>query len=270
MTDVAREAATGSSPLARGLPTGTVIAEGDGRDHPRSRGVYPGLDDRVIDEVGSSPLARGLRDSRQRTPPQRRIIPARAGFTPYPHDLRHISVDHPRSRGVYASRRAPLSRKAGSSPLARGLLRRGPGRRRRRTDHPRSRGVYPAREEAEAWEWGSSPLARGLRLPGLRPGGAGGIIPARAGFTSGRSSRTTSRRDHPRSRGVYFATMLSGLLAGGSSPLARGLRRSPTKGLVCMGIIPARAGFTTIPARKYQYLEDHPRSRGVYSLSRPS
>ena len=96
-----REHEQGSSPLARGLrveelvalrririiparagfTTGTVIAEGDGRDHPRSRGVYSVAHQKGRIAEGSSPLARGLlalvRESR--------------GF----------GVDHPRSRGVY-------------------------------------------------------------------------------------------------------------------------------------------------------------------------
>ena len=99
---------------------------------------------------------------------------------------------------------------AGSSPLARGLhviqtLEREPRRiiparagftgppgraRKARRDHPRSRGVYVFPNAKTAAEEGSSPLARGL------PGGAagecsqGGIIPARAGFTSRTATRS--------------------------------------------------------------------------------
>ena len=58
--------------------------------------------DGTVVASGSSPLARGLR---------RRI---HGGPRPRP--------DHPRSRGVYASRQAGRSSAAGSSPLARGLL----------------------------------------------------------------------------------------------------------------------------------------------------
>ena len=94
--------------------------------------------------------------------------------------------DHPRSRGVYNTVYRDGIKKAGSSPLARGLqvregdgdrlpgiiparagftARRG-GDRSRERDHPRSRGVYgyvggPADEPV-----GSSPLARGLRNDG--------------------------------------------------------------------------------------------------------
>ena len=92
---------SGSSPLARGLPSASQTKQPnsriiparagftvprharrrDERDHPRSRGVYD-IVGTVLDMVnGSSPLARGLP---VRPPPvrgRRRIIPARAGFT---------------------------------------------------------------------------------------------------------------------------------------------------------------------------------------------
>ena len=51
----------------------------------------------------------------------------------------------------------------------------------------------------------------------------------------------------------------------GSSPLARGLQRLLELDVRVRGIIPARAGFTSLrrPPRKRH--PDHPRSRGVYS-----
>ena len=53
--------------------------------------------------------------------PGRRIIPARAGFTPAPSPPTTACADHPRSRGVYAGRRETTIGTRGSSPLARGL-----------------------------------------------------------------------------------------------------------------------------------------------------
>ena len=195
----------------------------------------------------------------------RRIIPARAGFTrprPAPGpDPR----DHPRSRGVYYSSRSPPSGLPGSSPLARGLrggylamvvasriiparagftLEGGSASGETR-DHPRSRGVYGGRVESVPPLPGSSPLARGL--PEL--GGDGlrqlRIIPARAGFTPSPTGTPTPSRDHPRSRGVYYDPTCEGYVTGGSSPLARGLH---TRG----------GGVTGLGV-------DHPRSRGVYA-----
>ena len=92
---------SGSSPLARGLllsvdfhtPTRGIIParagftsdyDGcfwDAGDHPRSRGVYPGLLGGAHQPRGSSPLARGLPPFGAAGNPHHRIIPARAGFT---------------------------------------------------------------------------------------------------------------------------------------------------------------------------------------------
>ena len=53
--------------------------------------------------------------------------------------------------------------------------------------------------------------------------------------------------------------------AGGSSPLARGLREDGRYRDAIPGIIPARAGFTRCRAGRRRLLRDHPRSRGVYT-----
>ena len=173
---------SGSSPLARGLllagqrrreRRGIIPARAGftvpgtpprsaGRDHPRSRGVYPDVIFTAQGMTGSSPLARGL----HRGPTERQewpgIIPARAGFTPPRRAAGHPCADHPRSRGVYVTKVKDENGLLGSSPLARGL--RGPaepaasadriiparagfthrdsGSGEYRTDHPRSRGVY--------------------------------------------------------------------------------------------------------------------------------
>ena len=50
-------------------------------DHPRSRGVYPILRALMSIPVGSSPLARGLRQAVSLVCGEHGIIPARAGFT---------------------------------------------------------------------------------------------------------------------------------------------------------------------------------------------
>ena len=94
------------------------------------------------------------------------------------------------------------------------------------TDHPRSRGVY----------------ADGLLISVyvLR------IIPARAGFTGGRRRSGSGTWDHPRSRGVYGILPALSRTEYGSSPLARGLQRNLGVALHRGGIIPARAGFTSL------------------------
>ena len=153
---------------------------------------------------------------------------------------------------------------AGSSPLARGLL---PLRRGRCPsvriiparagftasavvgdapveDHPRSRGVYRNDFDVELPQVGSSPLARGLpHFKEVVPR-ASGIIPARAGFTVRWFLFLRTRRDHPRSRGVYRIGMVLLIQMCGSSPLARGLPGLTTTLTSRIRIIPARAGFT--------------------------
>ena len=51
--------------------------------------------------------------------------------------------------------------------------------------------------------------------------------------------------DHPRSRGVYLRGLYQYKGKSGSSPLARGLPHLFHVKLASIGIIPARAGFTT-------------------------
>ena len=149
---------TGSSPLARGLPSGVG---GSGRmwgiiparagftqyiperhlqpaDHPRSRGVYCGGRSRSRLLCGSSPLARGLLCNDPPKPAASWIIPARAGFTALLPAAGRLVEDHPRSRGVYFSPRWRASPRFGSSPLARGLQ-----CAARRDRH--GRGIIPAR-----------------------------------------------------------------------------------------------------------------------------
>ena len=131
-------------------------------------------------------------------------------------------------------------------------------------DHPRSRGVYGDSRPRGAPALGSSPLARGLPLNGNGDVGPGGIIPARAGFTSLGMAGIVLTWDHPRSRGVYYAYDPSHIYPNGSSPLARGLRDQGDHLGQREGIIPARAGFTPTSPSSNPSRPDHPRSRGVY------
>ena len=179
--------------------------------------------------VGSSPLARGLQGVRGRDYRSRRIIPARAGFTPTTSWRSGARWDHPRSRGVYRAHPGRHHGPGGSSPLARGL--RDPGgvgegqegiiparagftvacinTRPNRADHPRSRGVYRIENREQRYREGSSPLARGLQGSGEGAVVDAGIIPARAGFTALVPQRPGEVGDHPRSRGVYQVIRIS-------------------------------------------------------------
>ena len=179
-----------------------------------------------------------------------------------------------------------VSVERGSSPLARGLrtpkmsseikrriipARAGFTRGKhsscsRAQDHPRSRGVYADDLVIFASPEGSSPLARGLLTNHAIIIFRGGIIPARAGFTGFPFVLRAARRDHPRSRGVYWAHESDFDSAVGSSPLARGLPHMIWSRMQTTGIIPARAGFTSTPSPSSSTARDHPRSRGVYPI----
>ena len=299
---------SGSSPLARGLRRPArpphlhdrIIPARAGftarswsptpwpTDHPRSRGVYTRNPRLPAPSRGSSPLARGLRVSVRENKIRLGIIPARAGFTIPGGVILRETQDHPRSRGVYGRSPAAWAPLSGSSPLARGLPRRRPGDLRRRriiparagftrrsrrgrrpaTDHPRSRGVYTYWTDSHQSTRGSSPLARGLQAGFDSRSCFLGIIPARAGFTETRLVSYTSHLDHPRSRGVYGSNITSWMIAGGSSPLARGLPLAAKHARRGHGIIPARAGFTSPQSRRGRVPRDHPRSRGVYDSAR--
>ena len=139
--DIDLDLKEGSSPLARGLPlTGSESGPAAGiiparagftadaaaghvaaEDHPRSRGVYGEFVISMLGSAGSSPLARGLHPHQPASPPARRIIPARAGFTSPSRGCSAEFSDHPRSRGVYIVGGPDGSLEGGSSPLARGL-----------------------------------------------------------------------------------------------------------------------------------------------------
>ena len=156
---------------------------------------------------GSSPLARGLRDSELLGRRLRGIIPARAGFTVRRGIAGLRGRDHPRSCGVYSPRMRIGLGRLGSSPLVRGLLsvfntgqdkggiipaRAGftPTPRPSSppcTDHPRSCGVYAVGGGDGDLHAGSSPLVRGLLPRSAQSRQGRRIIPARAGFTPRRA-----------------------------------------------------------------------------------
>ena len=218
---------------------------------------------------GSSPLARGLPSRSGGARPGPRIIPARAGFTSWPTRRATPSTDHPRSRGVYQTGAARISRRLWIIPARAGFTGAPVRLPAPRADHPRSRGVYPEPLDDGVQREGSSPLARGLLGVGIVLLKPVRIIPARAGFTRRQRRRHPTRRDHPRSRGVYLTRNELIKMLNGSSPLARGLRDIFTRAIVKTGIIPARAGFTGRAGAPRRPERDHPRSRGVYETAMP-
>ena len=299
-------APSGSSPLARGtqppqirvafgprfIPAraGNTVPPRPGirtpSVHPRSRGehVLVGI---VLDLAGgSSPLARGTRSARPEHRFPGRFIPARAGNTAGPTWFPNHSPVHPRSRGEHLQFSASGGDVAGSSPLARGTPRVGPGlfvdhrfiparagntrdRARRRhgwSVHPRSRGEHPARSMRRSTVSGSSPLARGTpRQDGPR-GNCPRFIPARAGNTAGPRPRPASPPVHPRSRGEHAAAAARLYRNHGSSPLARGTPCPRSQPARSRRFIPARAGNTALRSSASFCASVHPRSRGEHGV----
>ena len=131
---------SGSSPLTRGkrrFCTSTVTIVGlipahagktqagtyrgmDGGAHPRSRGENHGVQSRIVNQTGSSPLTRGKRANSHDDQTDRGLIPAHAGKTSRIRCKSSKPTAHPRSRGenVPSARRSVLL--TGSSPLTRG------------------------------------------------------------------------------------------------------------------------------------------------------
>ena len=89
-----------------------------------------------------------------------------------------------------------------------------------------------------------------------------GIIPARAGSSTDKSTQSVAFWDHPRACGEQLVLVSFFRNVLGSSPRVRGADDQNIRTAHCFGIIPARAGSsgscTTAPART----RDHPRACG--------
>ena len=213
----------GSSPLARGtravlvaesFPSRLIPARAGntGRAaevvtlipaHPRSRGEHPKSSAPASCCAGSSPLARGTQARQSEGLAAGRLIPARAGNTPFSGIKCESTTAHPRSRGEHSRSSFSGSASLGSSPLARGTLRIRPLRHllfrliparagntlpsclhaRRCPAHPRSRGEHMGFLLSLGLGCGSSPLARGTRVSIRHSSPNARLIPARAGNT---------------------------------------------------------------------------------------
>ena len=191
----------------------------------------------------------------------------RAGLPDATNKFKNTLRDHPRSRGVYLASVEVSDPEPRIIPARAGFTLRRHCVRVVLWDHPRSRGVYVCLTLFPKASEGSSPLARGLLRAFKFVVVFGGIIPARAGFTSALSVVSLIVSDHPRSRGVYPLDPRAAAFIAGSSPLARGLHDSRPLQAIYEGIIPARAGFTPTHKPRYRIARDHPRSRGVYAMA---
>ena len=300
-----RRQSPGSSPLARGtrfIAASEVTAKGliparagntvlstltgvTAGAHPRSRGEHTSSFVRRDSQLGSSPLARGTHPEGELNAHFPGLIPARAGNTDLAGHNVHRFRAHPRSRGEHFYQSPLAGGFWGSSPLARGT----PGAdlppaastglipaRAGNTiasvagdamdwAHPRSRGEHLRVLMGEHYAQGSSPLARGTHVPGVDCRTGTGLIPARAGNTLCAGWWWSSRGAHPRSRGEHNVLDSTQDGALGSSPLARGTQDAAGLPSYLTGLIPARAGNTSVSLSVRLASRAHPRSRGEHS-----
>ena len=176
--------------------------------------------------------------------------------------------DHPRACGEQPAAVVLVFGRWGSSPRVRGAV------RLRRT-HLRSRGIIPARAGSSSdsrgggFGSGDHPRASGEQAPhcrqvqrrmGSSPRVRGavklcaeftktiGIIPARAGSSTGNPACRVRTWDHPRACGEQDLQFIDALPIVGSSPRVRGAALGAHTPNDLLGIIPARAGSSTRPS----------------------
>ncbi len=214
-----------------------------------------------------------------------RIIPALAGNTVSNATRPPVVRDHPRACGEHSLMSVRRLLSQGSSPRLRGTRRRGPvdafnrgiipalagntlpsgGHLRRERDHPRACGEHRGRAHGAGHGGGSSPRLRGTLISVPFSVVCLGIIPALAGNTDG--SAWCSRRtwDHPRACGEHELAVCTFNTLQGSSPRLRGTPPFVNRTFVWIGIIPALAGNTPLPASTRMALWDHPRACGEHT-----
>ena len=174
--------------------------------HPRSRGEHPTSRKFPKTSSGSSPLTRGARGAQVEGHTGAGLIPAHAGSTFEPFEIRWVITAHPRSRGEHLVRNSRYNATRGSSPLTRGALRSwvlphlahglipahaGSTVRDRYAHptmraHPRSRGEHLDPVELATKADGSSPLTRGALTTMRAITTSLRLIPAHAGSTQRR------------------------------------------------------------------------------------
>ena len=134
------------------------------------------------------------------------------------------------------------------------------------TAHPRMRGeqagrltvqIYPAHPRVRGKHKGATSLAT-RSVP---------LIPAREGNTVHERCSVMDRAAHSRMRGEYLISFSTARAVSRSSPHARGTRPRTCFGELCLPLIPACAGNTSIRDEKCIKPSAHPRMRGEHRFS---
>ena len=234
------------------------------RAHPRACGENSAERSPAHLVQGSSPRVRGKQGHAPRAGHGDGLIPARAGKTPARPPRGRTPRAHPRACGENSGREMPSMSTRGSSPRVRGKLQRHrqvavagrliPARAGKTSSptrttlksraHPRACGENRWRSSWVPPMGGSSPRVRGKRGRLRRPCGRLGLIPARAGETTGAMSSNCAGTAHPRACGENSRGSAPWGPSLGSSPRVRGKPLAHARRGQVLGLIPARAGKT--------------------------
>ena len=250
--------------------------------HPRACGENVVNTALPTGTVGSSPRVRGKPDGIAEEVGDPRLIPARAGKTSIPGRAGHPWGAHPRACGENVPSWPAMVRYAGSSPRVRGK-RRGVGAPLWRAGliparagktrgwheascaaaaHPRACGENGLGELLERAGDGSSPRVRGKQRGPRSSARDHGLIPARAGKTGQEDLLGDALGAHPRACGENLIDNANPLMQLGSSPRVRGKLDELFELDQGQGLIPARAGKTTLFGRSSPCCTAHPRACG--------
>ena len=272
----------GSSPRVRGKPAARCASAAPRTAHPRACGENAAGTPSAAAWAGSSPRVRGKLRGAWGTWPDPGLIPARAGKTASCLCRPGRTTAHPRACGENAMHACARATAAGSSPRVRGkpvvdIIQRLAGRliparagktcRRgsvsnRHQAHPRACGENFQACSAAARVAGSSPRVRGKLVSQVIGVVADGLIPARAGKTRRRGSRTRAGPAHPRACGENQDQGVLDLTETGSSPRVRGKLPAARGHTHRCGLIPARAGKTRASTGSRAAEPAHPRACG--------
>ena len=128
--------------------------------------------------------------------------------------------------------------------------------------HPRAGGENSMLVASASAGSGSSPRGRGKRPTSTGHPRRSGLIPARAGKTSGTQPCASTRRAHPRAGGENRTSTSTRIGGRGSSPRGRGKHTASMSAGSNRRLIPARAGKTTPGRSLSPATRAHPRAGG--------
>ncbi len=163
----------------------------------------------------------------------------------------------PQDTGLIDGRGGLIPARAGSTQTWRRWVRRRPA-------HPRASGEHHVVLGRGAVVVGSSPRERGAHTSARLPVRQGGLIPARAGSTTSRTSSPTPWGAHPRASGEHKWLMTTPSGVKGSSPRERGAPDPSGREVAVVGLIPARAGSTARWWSGSRRGRAHPRASGEH------